>query len=76
MLLSFVFSILGRKIATKGYPKKVFMFQTLTNNDDDPAFSVHGDLAINWGYADKPYRIVLTGEIWVTAMMMIIMHMV
>ena len=52
------------------------MFQTLTNNDDDPAFSVHGDLAINWGYADKPYRIVLTGEIWVTAMMMIIMHMV
>ena len=61
MLLSFNFSILGREIATKGGPKQVFMVQTMTNNNDDPIFSVPGDLAMNWHYKNNGHRIVLTG---------------
>ena len=37
------------------------MIQTLTNNNDDPVFSVPGDLAINWWYTNNAHRIVLTG---------------
>ena len=56
-----LFSILGREIATKGGPKQVLMVQTLTNNNDDPVFSVPGDLAINWWYTNNAHRTVLTG---------------
>ena len=52
------------------------MFQTLTNNDDDPVF-LSREILQQTG-AMQISRIVLfrLGEIWVTAMMMMIMHMV
>ena len=51
----------GREIATKGGPKQVFMVRNIANNDDDPIFSVLGDIAINWWYTNNGHRIVLTG---------------
>ena len=37
------------------------MVRNMTNNDDDPIFSVSGDLAINWWYGTNGVRIALTG---------------
>ena len=37
------------------------MVQNMTNNHDDPIFSVPGDLAINWWYGNNGARIALTG---------------
>ena len=51
----------GREIATKGGPKQVFTVANLAYNNDDPIFSVPGDLAINWWYSDNGARIALTG---------------
>ena len=51
----------GREIATKGGPKQVFMVEKMANNNDDPIFSLPGDLAINWWYTDNGVRIALTG---------------
>ena len=38
-----------------------FTIPNITNVDDDPIFSVSGDIAMNWWYADNGVRIVLTG---------------
>ena len=51
----------GREIATKGGAKQVFMVENMANNNDDPIFSLPGDLAINWWYSDNGARIALTG---------------
>ena len=37
------------------------MVQDMANNNDDPVFSVPGDLAINWWYGNNGARIALTG---------------
>ena len=37
------------------------MVEKMANNNDDPIFSLPGDLAINWWYADNGVRIALTG---------------
>ena len=55
------FSSKGREIATKGGAKQVFMVENMANNNDDPIFSLPGDLAINWWYHDNGARIALTG---------------
>ena len=51
----------GREIATKEGAKQVFVVENMANNKDDPIFSITGDLAINWWYADNGARIALTG---------------
>ena len=51
----------GRETATKGGPKQVFMIENMANSNDDPFFSLSGDLAINWWYSDNGVRIALTG---------------
>ena len=51
----------GREIATQGGAKQVFIVENMANNDDDPIFSLPGDLAINWWYSDNGVRIALTG---------------
>ena len=33
----------------------------MINNDNDPIFSVPGDIAMNWLYTNNDHRIVLTG---------------
>ena len=57
----FYFIRTGREIATKDGPKQDFLVQNIKNNNDDPIFSVPGDLAINWWYGDNGVRIALTG---------------
>ena len=37
------------------------MVQNMANNNDDPIFSIPGDLAINWWYSNNGARIALTG---------------
>ena len=37
------------------------MVQNMANNNDDPIFSIPGDLAINWWYSNNGARITLTG---------------
>ena len=37
------------------------MVQSMANNNDDPIFSIPGDLAINWWYSNNDVRIALTG---------------
>ena len=51
----------GREIATEGGPKQVFMVENMAHNNDDPIFSLPGDLAINWWYENNGARIALTG---------------
>ena len=51
----------GREIASKGGPKQEFIIPNTTNMDDDPIFSVPGDVAINWVYTNNGHRIVITG---------------
>lgn len=51
----------GREVVTKGGPRQVFMARNITNNIDDPIFSIPGDIAINWNYTNNGHRIVLTG---------------
>ena len=57
----FLFIYKGREIATKGGPIQVFMVENMVKNNDDPIFSLPGDLAINWWYYDNGVRIALTG---------------
>ena len=56
-----VIFIRDRDVATKGGPKQVFIIQNLTNSNDDPIFSIPGDIAINWQYNNNGHRIALTG---------------
>lgn len=51
----------GRNIVTEGGPIQESISINARNMDDDPVFSVGGDLAFNWGYTDNGHRIVLTG---------------
>ena len=37
------------------------MVEKMANNNDDPIFSLPGDLVINWWYSDNGVRIALTG---------------
>ena len=46
---------------TKGGPVQVYIPPNMSNKDDDPIFSVSGDIAINWWYALNGNRLVLTG---------------
>ena len=38
-----------------------FTIRNIKNVDDDPIFSVSGDIAMNWWYHDNGVRIALTG---------------
>ena len=51
----------GRKYVTAGGPIQNFTIPNITNVDDDPIFSVSGDIALNWWYYDNGVRISLTG---------------
>ena len=51
----------GRQIVTKGGPIQESISVNATNLEDDPIFSVDGDLAFNWAFGDNGCRIVLTG---------------
>ena len=51
----------GREIATEGGSIQEFKIHNITNINDDPIFSVPGDLAINWKYSNNRVRIALTG---------------
>ena len=56
-----VIVIQERDVATKGGPKQVFIIQNLTNSNDDPIFSIPGNIAINWRYQNNGHRVALTG---------------
>jgi len=51
----------GREVVTEGGPLQESVSKSAQNMEDDPIFSVGGDLAFNWGYTDNGHRIVLTG---------------
>ena len=61
MLTYLSFCSKGRKIVTEGGSIQKFMIPNITNVDDDPIFSVSGDIAMNWRYYDNGVRIALTG---------------
>lgn len=62
LALTFIFYFCeGREIASKGGPKQEFIIPNTINMDDDPIFSVPGDVAINWVYKDNGHRIAITG---------------
>ena len=46
---------------TAGGPIQNFTIPNITNIDDDPIFSVSGDIALNWLDYDNGVRIALTG---------------
>merc|ERR1712224_623153 len=54
----------GRNIVTVGGPVQVFIAEKARHITselaNDPIFSVGGDLALNWAYANNGNRIVLT----------------
>ncbi|KAL5260933.1 hypothetical protein ACHWQZ_G006846 [Mnemiopsis leidyi] len=51
----------GRDIVTEGGPIQEDVSKHAQNLQDDPIFSVGGDLAFNWGYGGNGARVVLTG---------------
>ena len=51
----------GREIVTEGGPIQESVGKTAQNLEDDPIFSVDGDLAFNWGHSNNGVRIALTG---------------
>jgi len=51
----------GRQIVTYGGPIQQSIADGAENMEDDPIFSVGGDLAFNWAYGDNGCRIALTG---------------
>jgi len=51
----------GRDVVTEGGPIQESVSVNARNMDNDPVFSVGGDLAFNWANADNGHRIVLTG---------------
>ena len=46
---------------TAGGPIQYFKIPNITNVNDDPIFSVSGDIALNWRYHSNGVRIDLTG---------------
>ena len=52
----------GRIVVTEGGPIQETVSDGATNLEDDPIFSVGGDLAFNWVYGDNGVRVVLTGR--------------
>lgn len=46
---------------TEGGPIQQSISNSAQNLEDDPVFSVGGDLAFNWAYGNNGARIVLTG---------------
>ena len=51
----------GREVVTEGGPLQEIISSNAQHLEDDPVFSVGGDLAFNWAYTDNGHRIVLTG---------------
>jgi len=51
----------GREVVTMGGPLQESISKNAGNIDDDPIFSVSGDLAFNWAYDNNGCRIVMTG---------------
>jgi len=51
----------GREVVTMGGPLQESISKNAKNMDDDPIFSVGGDLAFNWVYTNNGHRIVMTG---------------
>ena len=51
----------GRQIVTEGGPIQESIAEDAENLEDDPIFSVSGDLAFNWAYGNNGCRIALTG---------------
>ena len=51
----------GRKVVTAGGSIQKFMISNIKYVDDDPIFSVSGDIAMNWWYHDNEVQIALTG---------------
>ena len=39
----------------------MYIISNITNNIDDPVFSIPGDIAINWWYVNNGCRMALTG---------------
>merc|ERR1719232_349269 len=50
-----------REVVTEGGPLQESISKLAQNMEDDPVFSVGGDLAFNWLYLNNGVRIVLTG---------------
>ena len=50
-----------REVVTEGGSMQNFTIPHIKNVADDPVFSVHGDIAMNWRYQDNGVRITLTG---------------
>lgn len=59
--LSFCYYYIGREIVTESGPIQEFKIEGIKNIGDDPIFSVSGDIAMNWWYADNGVRIALDG---------------
>ena len=51
----------GRKVVTVGDSIQKFMISNIKYVDDDPIFSVSGDIAMSWWYHDNGVKIALTG---------------
>ena len=51
----------GRQVVTSGGPIQESIADDAENLEDDPIFSVGGDLAFNWAYYNNGCRIALTG---------------
>lgn len=51
----------GRDVVTEGGPIQESVSVNARNMDNDPIFSVGGDLAFNWAYSNNGARIALTG---------------
>ena len=51
----------GREVVTEGGPLQGSIGANAQNLEDDPIFSVGGDLAFNWNNDDNGHRIVMTG---------------
>ena len=51
----------GRQVVTSGGPIQESVADDAENLEDDPIFSVGGDLAFNWAYYNNGCRIALTG---------------
>ena len=51
----------GRMIVSRGGPVFKSISPTARDMDDDPIFSLGGDLAFNWAYNNNGARIVMTG---------------
>ena len=62
ILTSFFFFLSkGRNTVTTGGSIQNFTIANITNIDDDPIFSISGDIAMNWNFSDNGVRIALTG---------------